>query len=374
MASYPIDSGVETSPSMSPECKARNLSAVLVKPGQIQMQYREVPEPKPDEVQVQVKVTGICGSDVHYWLHGRIADFVVQAPMVLGHESSGIVTAVGSEVHDLKVGDNVAIEPGVTCRRCEFCKKGRYNLCPDIVFAATPPYDGTLCNYITYPSDFCFRVPDNVSLEEAALVEPLSVAVHAVQRAELDSGRHVMVFGSGPIGLLVSAVARAAGSTRVTVADIIPSRLEFAKEYAATETVLLQRPAEGESNLEFSRRTVKHIREELNIPRADVVFDCTGAEPCVQMAIGMAKNGGKVLLVGMGNRDQQLPIMDAAIREVDIKGTFRYCNTYPRALQMISSGLVDVKPLITHRFSLADAPRAFEAVKNGQGIKVQILG
>ncbi|KAG0189184.1 hypothetical protein DFQ28_003763 [Apophysomyces sp. BC1034] len=326
------------------------------------------------DVLVDIKVTGICGSDVHYWVHGAIGSFKLEKPMVLGHESSGVIAAVGEGVKNLKVGDRVALEPGVPCRTCDMCKGGRYNLCPEMIFAATPPYDGTLCRYYRQPADFCFKLPDHVSLEEGALIEPLSVGIHATRRANVSSGDRVFIFGAGPVGLLCAAAAKAAGAAHITIADLVPSRLEFAKTYCTNNQILLARSAPGEPNIEYARRTAASILETEE--PADVVMDCTGAETCVQMSILLARNGGSVVLVGMGASVQSIPIAEVSAREVDVKGIFRYCNTYPMAVKALASGSIDVKPLITHSYPFHEAVEAFKHVKENRdgAVKVQILG
>ncbi|KAI9493956.1 chaperonin 10-like protein [Zychaea mexicana] len=351
-----------------------NQCVVLREKHNIVLENRPIPELGLGDVLINVKATGICGSDIHYWLHGGIGDFQLKAPMILGHESAGIVADVGPGVKHLKVGDRVALEPGVACRLCDQCKSGRYNLCPEMSFAATPPIDGTLCNYYKHAADFCFKLPDHVSLEEGALIEPLSVGIHSARRANIKSGDRVIVFGAGPVGLLCAAAAKAAGAGHVTIADLVPSRLEFAKTYYTDSQVLLQRPNAGEPNMEYSRRMTQEIlkTEEL----ADAVIDCTGAETCVQMSVLLSKNGGSVVLVGMGGSVQALPISEISSREVDIKGIFRYCNTYATAVKMLASGIIDVKPLITHSYPLSDSVEAFKHVKEGRdgAIKVQIIG
>ncbi|KAI8379676.1 uncharacterized protein BYT42DRAFT_336600 [Radiomyces spectabilis] len=351
-----------------------NLSVILQKPGEIVIENRPIPEIGPYDALVNVKVTGICGSDVHYWTKGRIGSFVVEKPMVLGHESAGVVAAVGDKVTHLKVGDRVALEPGVPCRVCDQCKHGRYNLCPEMIFAATPPYDGTLCNYYRHAADFCFKLPENVSLEEGALIEPLSVGVHAVRRGKVQAGDRVAIFGAGAVGLLAAAAAKAAGAGHVTIADIVASRLDFAKTYCTDSQVLLEKTDPNEPNIDYSKRMANKILESHEL--ADVVIDCSGAETSVQTAIYITRNGGSVVLVGMGAPVQSIPVSEIGIREVDIKGVFRYCNTYPRAVKMIASGTIDVKPLITHSYKLEESVEAFKHVKEGRDgtIKVQIHG
>ncbi|KAI9276906.1 hypothetical protein BDA99DRAFT_494402 [Phascolomyces articulosus] len=359
---------------MSPPQGEINQCVILREKNDIVLENRPIPQLDNGDVLINIKATGICGSDIHYWLHGGIGDFQLKAPMVLGHESAGIVAKVGPGVKNLKVGDRVALEPGVCCRMCEQCKKGRYNLCPEMAFAATPPIDGTLCNYYKHAADFCFKLPDHVSLEEATLIEPLSVGIHSARRANIKSGDHVFVFGAGPVGLLCAAAAKAAGAGHVTIADLVPSRLEFAKNYYTDAQVLLQRPQPGEPNMEYSRRMAKEILKTESL--ADAVIDCTGAETCVQMSVLLSKSGGSVVLVGMGGSVQALPISEISAREVDIKGIFRYCNTYSTGVEMLASGAIDVKPLITHTYQLHDAVEAFKHVKENRdgAIKVQIIG
>ena len=216
-----------------PETSMDNLTAILYKTGDIRLENTEVPKPAPDQVLLQMDSVGICGSDVHYWTHGAIGDFIVRAPMVLGHEAAGVVTEVGSAVTHLKAGDRVAIEPGVPCRMCKLCKTGVYNLCPDMQFCATPPVHGNLCRYYVHAADFCYKLPDNLSLEEGALMEPLAVGVHACRRAGVCIGKRVLICGAGPIGLVNLLTAKAMGASEVVITDIADNRLEVAKSMGA---------------------------------------------------------------------------------------------------------------------------------------------
>ncbi|KAI9481699.1 MAG: chaperonin 10-like protein [Benjaminiella poitrasii] len=352
-----------------------NLSFVLQQIEQISFEDRAIPMAGPGQVVVNIKATGICGSDVHYWTHGRIGHFVCQGPMVLGHESAGIITAIGPGVTSLRVGDRVALEPGVPCRTCAMCKTGKYNLCPDMAFAATPPYDGTLCNYYKHAADYCYRLPDSVSLEEGALIEPLSVGIHACRRGEVKLGDRVFVFGAGPVGLLTAAAAKAAGASHVTIADISASRLAFAKEYVADRVVQLgsNKKSENEDNNAFAMREAERLVKNEDIVMCDVVFDCTGVESCVQMSIYLVKNNGKVVLVGMGASVQALSVADISAREVDVRGVMRYCNTYPTAIEMLASGKVDLKRLITHRYDFKNALSAFQHVREGREGTIKVV-
>nr|CAG8508437.1 14847_t:CDS:2 [Entrophospora candida] len=348
-----------------------NLSWVLYGIGDIKLENRKRIEPKPNEVEVSIKATGICGSDVHYWSHGHIGNWIVKEPMVLGHESCGKVTKVGKDCKILKVGDSVAIEPGVPCHTCEFCKKGSYNLCKDMKFAATPPYDGTLCQYYCTAEDFCVKLienDENVNLEEAAaLIEPLSVGVHACKQADLRVGQSVIIFGAGPVGLLTAAVAKASGSVKITMFDINQNRLNFAKNYIANQTILIDdNNIKNGNNIDYWKKYSKDLVDFGGVEQADVVFECSGAETSIQTGIFMTKSGGTFVQVGMGNDKVTIPITDIGVREITIKGTFRYCNTYKKAIDMVTAGLIDLKPLITHRFKFEDALKAFEIVKDGK--------
>lgn len=340
-----------------------NPTVILKKQGEIVIEDCPIPEPKPGEVLLQMQDVGICGSDVHYWQHGRIGDFVVKAPMVLGHEASGVVSKVGEGVSNLKVGDRVAIEPGVPCRTCKNCKIGRYNLCPDMKFCATPPVHGNLAKFYTHAADFCFKLPDSVSTEEGAFLEPLSVGVHACRRAGVSLGSRVLVCGAGPIGLVNLMTAKANGASEVCITDIDEKRLEMAKAVGADYTVLVK----SRDGQEVARQI-----EEVMGQKPEITIECSGAPPSIQTAIYATESGGCVVLVGLGPADVTLPIVNASVREVDIRGIFRYVNCYPTALAMIASGKVNVKPLITHRFKLQDSVKAFETVAKGEGIKVMI--
>jgi L-iditol 2-dehydrogenase len=337
-----------------------NTAVVLKSINDIQLEQRPIPKPGPHDVLVAIKSVGICGSDVHYWTHGRIGDFIVKSPMVLGHESSGIVEEVGSAVTTLKKGDRVTLEPGVPCRYCNYCKEGRYNLCAGVQFMATPPVDGSLVNYFVHPHDYCYKLPDHVSYDEGAMCEPLSVGVHACNRAHISIGTRVLIMGAGPIGLMCLLAAKAAGASTIVLVDIKEDRLQVATQLGATGTI-------NASSDVISELVTKGYGP------IDVTIDCSGAEPAIKTAIRATKSGGTVVLVGLGPPEIKLPIVDAAVREVDIRGIFRYANCYPKALALIASGKVDVKPLITHHFELKDAVQAFTTAKDMLGGAIKVV-
>lgn len=342
---------------------------MLQKINEVVFEERPIPKLKfPTDVRIEIKSTGICGSDVHYYTHGAIGSFVVKAPMVLGHESAGIVTEVGHGVKSLKVGDKVALEPGVPCRYCDFCKAGQYNLCADMKFAATPPYDGTLCRYYVLPEDFCVKLPPHVSLEEGALVEPLSVAVHVTRQADVRPGSTAVVFGAGPVGLLCCAVVKAFGASKIVAVDLVKSRLELALSVAATHTFV---PTKGDSPAQSAAKIV----ELLDGKRPQYVIDASGAAASVNTAIHVIAQGGTYVQAGMGAPDIMFPITEFTVKEVTAKGSFRYGpGDYQLAVELISSGKIDVKKLITHRVKFEQAEEAFKLVLGGTGVKILISG
>ncbi|EIN08313.1 GroES-like protein [Punctularia strigosozonata HHB-11173 SS5] len=351
-------------------------AAVLHGPRDLRLEQRTVWPPKHDEAQVEILSTGLCGSDLHYYLHGRNGDFALQAPLVLGHEAAGVVTAVGAGVRHLVPGQRVAIEAGIMCNQCNYCGSGRYNLCKGLRFCSSaktfPHLDGTLQNRMNHPAHVLHPLPDNCTFEQAALAEPLSVLLHASSRADLQKGQSVLVLGVGAIGLLACAVASSLGASRVVAVDINDARLAFAKtEGFAQDTYCLpmgDRPKTADEGLARSKANAEAAMAHFKQPDGfDVVFECTGAEPCIQMAVHAAATGGKVMLVGMGARTVTLPIAAAATREVDIRGSFRYANTYPTALALLASGkLANVDKLVTHRFALERTPEAFELLARGK--------
>jgi len=303
---------------------------------------------------IRVHTTGICGSDVHYWAHGRCGNFICNGPIVLGHESSGVVESVGPGVTNLKPGDRVAMEPGIPCRNCPHCLGGRYNLCPHIRFFATPPIDGTLAQFIEHPADFCFKMPEHMSFEEGALLEPLSVAVHACQRSGVTAGSHVLITGAGPIGLVCLLVSRALGATVVVITDMMENRLEVAKKLGATATFRANDPEILSKLGAFGLITQ--------------TLECSGSEPALTLAIKATTGGGVIASIGRsGKPTQDVPLFEAMDKEIDIIGSFRYRNTYAKALELVASGRVSVKELVTHHFTFEQSQKAFETAEVGAG-------
>jgi D-xylulose reductase len=272
----------------------------------------------------------------------------------------------------------VAMEPGVPCRRCEYCRKGSYHLCGDMVFAATPPYDGTLAKYYINAADFCYKLPDTMSLEEGAMAEPVSVALAIAKTAELKAHQTVLVMGCGPIGILCQAVARAWGAAKVIGVDVVDSRLALAASYGADGTYKPERKAAGIDAMEHAEATAADLKEKMGLgDGADVVLECSGAEPCVQLGIYAAKPGGTFVQAGMGKEVVEFPITTVCTQGLTVKGSIRYlAGCYPAAIDLISKGKIDVKPLITHRFPFEQSEEAFGLVHQGRSdvFKVMIAG
>jgi L-iditol 2-dehydrogenase len=317
-----------------------NRAAVLHAPGDLRIEERPVPQPGPREVLVEIAAVGVCGSDVHYYEHGRIGSHVVRAPMVLGHESAGRVVGLGPGVQRHAVGDRVTLEPGVPCGRCRECRAGRYNLCRDVRFFATPPIDGAFANYVTIHEDFAFALPDSVSDEAGALMEPLSVGIWACRKGGVAPGDRVLVTGAGPIGLLAQQCALAFGATSVTITDVSEERLELARRTGATRAV----------------------RAGEDLDEADALIECSGHPAALAAGIAAVRPAGTAVVVGMGpEEDATVPLSLIQNREIWLTGTFRYANTYPTAIALVASGRVDPEAIITGRYGLGDAEAALRA-------------
>jgi D-xylulose reductase len=293
--------------------------------------------------------------------------------MVLGHESSGTVISVGSDVRTLKAGDPVCMEPGVPCRRCVRCKEGAYNLCPHMGFAATPPFDGTLARYYVLPEDFCYLLPSGMSLEEGAMMEPLAVAVHIVRQSAIRYGDTVVVFGAGPIGLLCCAVAKSLGARTVVAVDIRPSRLAFATTYAADSSVKLQPDLTAEQNATI----IVSADHGLDSGGADIVIDASGAQFAVQTGIHLLHPGGTYIQAGNGPAEIAFPITACVSKELTVRGSFRYGpGDYALAVALVADGKVDVKSLVTDRVGFRDVEAAIGRIADPEfdGVKILIGG
>ncbi|ETI23884.1 hypothetical protein G647_05691 [Cladophialophora carrionii CBS 160.54] len=362
----------------------------------LRLETRQPPAIRPEEVHIAVKATGICGSDLHYYSHGRNGNFVIQAPLVLGHEASGVVTAVPELANSatngafsfptLKVGDRVAMEVGLPCRACNLCSIGRYNLCPKLTFRSSaktfPHADGTLQSLISQPASMCHHLPDNVTFEQGALVEPLAVSLHALNRSQNAGsgvgvplvGSTALVLGAGAVGMLTAAALSVAGVSEIVIADIDAPRLKIAAGLGGgrfkLKTFLLPRKSPAptiEETLAGAQELAAEVGKSAGLESGfDRVFECTGVPSCVQLGIFATTAGGKLVLVGMGTPTQTLPLGAAALREVDIIGVFRYANCYPAAIALFAGGKLDgvAEDLVTHRVALADGEKAFRLALN----------
>lgn len=323
------------------------------------MIIKEIPVPEigKKEVLVSLEYVGICGSDVHYFHNGCCGSYKVDLSedYMLGHECAGTIVKVGEEVEKLKVGDRVALEPGITCGKCEQCKSGHYNLCPDVVFLATPPVQGCNEEYIAFPENMCFKLPDNVSTKEGALIEPLSVGFYASEQGGVKTGDTVVILGSGCIGLVTLLACKAHGAGKIIVADLVEARLQKALEIGATEVI-----NSGKED------ALKKIEELTNGRGADVVFETAGSPVTIAQTPFIVRRGGVITLVGISAKEEInynfAQIMD---KEATIKSVFRYRNIYPKAIAAVSGGAINVKGIVTHEFDLDHIQEAYdEAVNN----------
>ncbi|MCJ1308941.1 hypothetical protein MMC25_002596 [Agyrium rufum] len=372
-------------------------ACVLYGPRDLRLEDVQLPPPQTDELQIAIKNTGICGSDLHYFQDYRNGDILVHEPFALGHESAGIVVATGSEVGDFQVGDHIALEVGVPCSSCSYCKRGRYNLCARMRFSSSaksvPHPWGTLQERVNHPAKWCWKLPRELSLVHGALLEPFSVALHALDRAGLfkadpkdksNPGRSALIFGAGAVGALTAAALRlSVPDMTVVIADIDEKRIAFAtSNHFADGGFAVPRPMQRAETIQDKLLIAKEVAsishsvlqslspKHTDSPGYDVVFECTGVEACVQASIYAACPGSKVMLIGMGTPIQTLPVSAAALREVDIIGVFRYANTYAKGVELLTKAqkdleagekIPDVTKLVTHRIQgLHSAKEAFE--------------
>ncbi len=330
--------------------------AVMTGLKKIEFENRPIPQPKDDEVLVKLDYVGICGSDLHYYETGAIGDYVVKPPFVLGHEPGGVVVEVGRTVSHLKVGDRVALEPGKTCGQCEFCKQGKYNLCKDVIFFATPPVDGVFQEYVAHEANLCFKLPDNVSTLEGALIEPLAVGFHAAVQGDAHLGQKAVVMGAGCIGLVSMMALKARGVSEVYVVDIMEKRLDKALELGAAGVV------NG-----MKEDVVEKICALTGGRGTDLVIETAGSEITSRQAVQIARKGSTVVFVGYSQTGEvSLPMSLALDKELDLKTVFRYRHIYPMAIQAVAEGKVNLKGIVTDEFSLDEADKAMEVSLNNK--------
>ncbi|MDE2768210.1 MAG: NAD(P)-dependent alcohol dehydrogenase [Chloroflexota bacterium] len=317
-----------------------------------------LPDPGPGEVLIRIRSVGVCASDVHYYEHGRIGRYVVREPLILGHEPAGEVVALGSGVDSLAEGDRVSIEPGVPCRACVHCRTGHYNLCDDVVFMATPPVHGAFVEFVAHPADFAYRIPDHVSYDEAALIEPLSVGHFAARRGQARLGDRAAILGAGPIGLMTLLALQSQGIHDVTLVDVEPFRLDKALELGAADAI------------DASAEDVGQTRAA----RFDLVFETAGNSTTLTQTTRIARRGGRVVLVGMTDADlTPIDTNELVDKALDIAGVFRYANTWPLAVDLLSRGAVDLKPLITGHYPLEAAGQALESARTRKDANIKVM-
>lgn len=338
--------------------------AIMEGIGKMGFTQRPIPTPKEDEVLVKLEYVGICGSDMHYYETGAIGDFVVESPFVLGHEPGGTVVEVGSKVTHLRVGDRVALEPGKTCGHCRFCREGKYNLCPDVVFFATPPVDGVFQEYVAHQADLCFKLPDNVSTLEGALIEPLAVGFHAAIQGDAHLGQKAVVMGAGCIGLVSLMALKARGVQEVYVVDVMDKRLDKALELGATAVI------NGKKE-----DVVARLNQLTGGMGTDLAIDTAGSEFTVRQAIMAAAKGSTIVLVGYSRTgEMNMPTDFILNKELTLKSVFRYRHIYPIAIEAVASGKVNLKGIVSNIFPLSDIQNAMdESIRNKADIVKSVI-
>jgi L-iditol 2-dehydrogenase len=336
-------------------------------PRDMRVEEAPIPTPRAHEALIRIASTGVCGSDLHYYLDGRIGSQVVTPPLILGHEYAGVVEAAGADVDPSLLGKRVAVEPGIPCLRCEFCQTGHYNVCREMFFPGGPGCDGALCEYIAVHAAFCFPIPDEMSMAEAAMIEPVAVAVHTVELAALKPGDTAAIFGLGPIGLLTAQVAKQCGVSVLYGADLLEYRVEAGKK-AGVDGGYLTETGAGEAMLAW-------LMEETRGRGVDVAIDCTNSSEGLSLAVQAARPAGRCVLTGIsGEECDTLPVSVARRRELTLQWCRRFRHNFPAAIRLMTSGTIEVNSLITHSFPLAQTREAFELVAaNADGVlKVSI--
>ncbi|KAK9342206.1 chaperonin 10-like protein [Lipomyces starkeyi] len=351
-----------------------NPSLVVTADHNIRMDESPIKRPGNDEVLLHIRTTGVCGSDIHFWKSGKIGELTVLGDCILGHVAAGEVIAVGEDVRNIVIGDRVAIEPGVPCGKCFYCTKtGSYNLCPDVHFAGVYPYEGTLQRYKVHPAEYVFKIPAQMTYSQAALVEPLSVVMHAVERAPLPFGKGVLISGAGPIGLIALEVARASGASPLVITDISPQRLEFAKKFVPRAKTYLVNPTKSP---EANAREIRTLYGSNEYDAPPTVLECTGVESSVVTACFAVRRSGRVMVVGVGREIMNnIPFMHISLHEIDLTFINRYHDTWPAGIRALSDGVVNLDMLVTHTFPLESAVDALTLssdIRNG-GIKIHIV-
>ena len=337
-------------------------AAILKSPKNLIIEDLPVPKISDYEILVKVKEVGLCGSDLHYYNDGRIGDFIVKKPIILGHESAGIVTDIGKNVKKFKTGDRVSIEPGVPCYKCDYCKTGKYHLCSDIRFLATPPFDGAFTEYIKYDPNFLFKISDNISFTEASLVEPLSVGYCCATRADIKAGDYVCILGSGPIGLACLEISKIMGASKIFITDINDYRLDIAKKHGAFKAINILR--------DDLLKIIDECTENLGV---NSVIEASGNEVSLINSLKIVKKGGKVVWVGMGKDNISVPYASIIGKDISIEGIFRYKNTYKPIIRLLESKKINLEGWVSHRLKLDEIQKAFDIANDINVNKLKII-
>lgn len=340
----------------------RNTVAVLKSHQNIELEAREIPTVGPGDVLIKVMAVGVCGSDIHYYEHGKIGQNAVQYPIILGHECAGVVLQVGENTGSVKVGDRVVVEPGIPCLKCINCKSGKYNLCPNVQFLSAKGTDGAFCQYLVHPEHLVHLIPDEMDFDVATLVEPLSVGIHACRRGELQAGQAIHISGLGPVGLMLIIAAKSAGAETIIVSDIEPSRLETAKRLGATKTILV-----GQDD--FNQEVLLQTGGE----GVDIAFDTSGHDKMIVDSIDVIKRGGSFVAIGFPRADHiSLKFTQMLMKEIDIKSVYRYTNTFPQGISILSH-CSDVDGVLTDRFPLYETADALNRAITNKESSIKVV-
>lgn len=328
--------------------------AKLVGLSKVEVDYETIPSVKPNEVLVRVEAVGICGSDIHYYKHGHIGKRQVQYPHIQGHECSGVIVKVGDQVTKFSIGDRVTLEPGVPCRTCEVCKSGKYNLCDKVVFLSTPPYKGTLRQFVSHPEDFVYPIPKELPFELATLAEPLSVTIHALTRANLKPGQKVLITGMGPVGLMTVCAARYFNAGEIIVTDMVSNKLGVAKKLGATETIKIPNDV---------------IKEDY----FDLVIETSGSGHAIKSAVSALKKGGKLVTIGFPPSDVAIDLTLMLQKEIDLLTVYRYVNTFPLSIEILTQLKEVVGEVITSTYPLEQISIAMETASDHKTGSIKVI-
>jgi len=336
---------------------------VLFGPRDLRFQKYDIPVPKPDEALVRIKSVGICGSDIHIYQDGRIGPYIIKEPLILGHECSGEIIEVGSNVRNLRVGDKVIFEPGYPCGKCWYCRHGKYNNCKNVTFMATPPYNGSMVEFMTWPANYLYKMPKDMSFQEGALIEPFCVGLQSARRADFNFGANLVILGSGPIGLMILEAVKTLGAGEIIVVDVIPNRLEMAKKMGADYVINAK-----ENDVE------KKVKELTSGEGVNFVFEAAGTAKTFNQSVYLARQGGKVILTGIIQENNiPMPMGTIIFRDIDIIPIFRYYNVFEEAINLVAHKRANILPIKTHEYPFEKALEAFETAEKNKEEALKVI-